>query len=400
VVLAALGIGAATVGAAQIVQRDRSVALSTSPMGVTSSVAPTDIGGAIRATLSAASVRVSGASFVAIAGAVDGGEKTLSPLRVIRVAQSGDHEEMSSPPMRPDGTVAVARLGDAPCLSFESRGSPVVTCLREGVWQELRFGPRQRLLGISPADRCWSTICVVSTTRSPGKQRTRRILRWAETGWEPVRPALPPLGQSVVMLGSSATDAADVGAPLVGMVQGPRPARRRVLTLRNGSWLDAASPHSGDFGPLVAGPLVSGRAVYMTTSDFAREPWRFGLLRWDLGGRARKVQLSRGFGNAQGEASVVAGRLWVGWSEERRRPDALRDTEYWVARLEPLTLRVLEKRRLWTGTTVLPFHVRVSDINGRPHALWVKSTWRNGRPTARVDRDLTTAAMLEPLDDR
>ena len=399
-VLATLGIGAAVVGAAQFGQRERAAAMRTSSATVTSRVTPTDIGGPIRATLSAASVRVSGASFVAIAGAVDSGEKTLSPLRVIRVSQSGAHEEMSSPPMRPDSTVAMARLDDAPCLSFESRGSPVVTCLREGVWQELRFSARQRLLGISPADRCWSTICVVSTTRSPAKQRIRRILRWAETGWEPVRPSLPPLAQSVVMLGSSATDAADVGAPLVGMVQGPRPARRRVLTLRNGSWRDAAVPHSGDFGPLVAGPLVSGRAIYMTTSDFTREPWRFGILRWEFGGRARKAHLSRGFGNAQGEPSVVAGRLWVGWSEERRRPDSLRDIEYWVARLDPLTLRTLEKRRLWTGTTVLPFNVRVSDINGRPHALWVKSTWRNGRPTARVDRDLTTAAMLEPLDDR
>lgn len=362
--------------------------------------APVDLGGPIQATLSAAAVRVATGSFIAVAGAADSKAERPSPVHVVRISPSGEPEEVAAPVARPDGTATMTRLGDVPCVSFESRGSPYVGCLRNGEWQELRFGVRQRLLGVSPAERCWDTICVVSIKTGRARQPGRQVLRWTENRWVPVSPDLPQLGTAIVALGASASASLDVGAPLVGVVQGPHRPRRRVLTLKSGSWSDAAVAHAGDFGPLVAGPLNSGRSIYMTASDFADEPWRFGVLRWTVGGRARQARLSRGFGNAQGEPSMVSGQLWVGWQEQRRREDSLSDAEYWVARLDPVTLRVLKRRRLWSGTTVVPFRVSVVDINGRPHALWVKPTWRNGRPTTRVDRDLTTTPVLERLDGR
>ena len=363
---------------------------------------PTVVSGPLLTGINVSATRTAIGTFIASSGAVSRGGRERMRLNITLLGPNGARQ-LAAPQLTFDRLLAITHIGVEPCVSLEAQGVAHITCLSRKRWRTLQFTRAQRKLELHPPVRCWRTLCVLAHERDADGETTRRVFEWNGDRWVRLGRDLPHIRDAVIGLGSRPDAFADAGAPIAGVVEQRAPSTRRVLGYTSRGWVDKVTPsRGGGWGPLVVGPVATRKATYMTVTDSSRAPWRGGVIRWGSTGAPRSTRLDRGSGDAQGEPAVVGDQLWVAWKETRPHrtlsEHGLRSAEFWVAQIDPQTLRVRQRRRIWTGDA--PFaallDLRVVDVGGRPHALWVESEWRSGTPSG-DPADLTQHAILEAL---
>ena len=80
--------------------------------------------------------------------------------------------------------------------------------------------------------------------------------------------------------------------------------------------------------------------------------------------------------DAQGTISALGDDIWASWRGIKRAGASLFGYHLTtnVARIDRATLRVSERRNLWSGPLGLPIPFRVVDINGAPYAAYLRAT--------------------------
>jgi hypothetical protein len=312
-----------------------------------------------------------GRRFAAKVFLTEGGDWTEMPALAEEVGNDGP------------ANIAVAKLAGAeevPCVGYSEAGGgkPLITCWVGGQWQRQPLPSSMRNARLVQMSGSQGQLTALFQGNLPSGKTAFQVIRLGSSGWEAIGPRIKTPA-ALAQLGSDSPD--DSGSPLIGVeTQGSTP-KRYVLALRGGDWVRLGPVFGGPgLGPLLGGPVTSGRSIFMPVNDAEQTPWTFSVLSIRAGLGATTAQpndLSVDAGNAQGKIYEVGNdrAAWATWREDEPLRSGAFRTRIYAARLSART-QVIRKVRLWGGVSIGPGSTQVIEFRGRLLALYMPSASR------------------------
>jgi hypothetical protein len=265
--------------------------------------------------------------------------------------------------------------GEEPCVTGSTPQRLFAKCWSHGRWR-IHYQKSVRAGTSFVQDAVSINDHLLLLLSAPAKQgaRSYELLR--------LGPRRPDSVAKISFRGSAALSSDGLHPELVAQDFEGTGVDRRFYTIRNDRWVQSRPPVVGyPAGPQTSGPASADSTTVQAVNVGSGDVWPFRVV-VNHGSRWPEVNggpLNRTPGRAQGAVFAAAGDVWAIWQEHAERPRGMFDAAVFAARVETTADELVDARRLWSGISIGPGDLAVTEAYGAVWALAMRAP-RDGRP--------------------